>query len=410
MQLWLALDTPANTPAPAARPFACPYAGCGGRRFDPHQRVTRRSRGVTTREVEVGVQRLVCRRCQRTFRAYPRGIDRGRTPACAWRMALALRFLGLSYRDVSRALAVLGVALAKSQVHAVVAPRIRGLARRGMAPMLQRVEAGAAERAGGADDVDTSGAMTAPSSMAGAAFVWIDGRKLPLRRAVNRCGRAALVIDGIDRNVRHAVDAWMRDTLAGFGVHVEVVCPLPPRPRRRASALAAELSLPAQGDDGACEVLAIGAFDTEPAKASRTAGTRWASGEGGSTASRLDSARPVVLKANRRRLGPWPGIVARHASARNASNLHSTRRSAARVAQPQAKPARCAPPSRRQAKAVATPPGPRCGTSAPTGPFGSQPRFVEASHDLERCRVGHRRPGAGNPRCGAAVGDGAGHR
>lgn len=55
------------------------------------------------------------------------------------------------------------------------------------------------------------------------AWVWIDGRRHALRRAVDAHGRIALVVDGVARDLFHIVDAWAGAMLAGHGAHAAVV-------------------------------------------------------------------------------------------------------------------------------------------------------------------------------------------
>lgn len=238
MQLWLVPGTEVNRNV--RPPAACPYAGCGGRRPRLLQAVAKPVRGCAADGGErlgglgrsrtggvsglsssgldgvpacpfgrarglaavrtVTVHRYVCRACGRTFRVYPGGVDRGDVAVGIKRFAAALHLLGLSFRDVSRALGVLGVPLGKSRVQAVVAPRLRGLRHRSvsMAPLLGRVVLGGATGdavgkgsgggggggGGGGDDDD-----------AAAATVRVKGCDLTLRRALDARGRPALVIE-----------------------------------------------------------------------------------------------------------------------------------------------------------------------------------------------------------------------
>lgn len=254
MQLWLVPRTQPDTRV--QRPVACPHAGCDGRRFRLHQAVAKRVRGAAGRPV--AAHRYTCRACRRTFRAYPAGVDRGTVAVGVKRFAAALHLLGLPFRDVSRALAVLGAPLGKSQVQAVVAPRLRGLRHRSIAPLVTRVtlagvgvaDAREGDRDGRAPDPDAAGAV---------ASVWVHGRSSTLRRAVDRHGRAALVIDDIDRRGRLAVEQWVRATLAGFGVDVEVV--FPAAPHRRCATAGEPV-----GDGGcAIEAAVVGAGSAVPA-------------------------------------------------------------------------------------------------------------------------------------------------
>ncbi len=228
MQLWLVPGTAADARVPP--PYACPCAGCDGRRFRRLQAVAKPVRDARAPVARGGsasgavtAVRYACRACGRSFRVYPPGVDRGDVAVGIKRFAAALHFLGLSYGDVGLALGVLGVPLSKSRLHAVVAPRMRGLARRSTAPLLGRVEVGGGAGCGtGADDGERA-----------AASVVVGGRRLTLRRAVDARGRAALVIEGVDRHTRRAVEAWVRGVLKGFGVEVNVVFPAA-RPARMA--------------------------------------------------------------------------------------------------------------------------------------------------------------------------------
>ncbi len=212
MQLWLTPCTQPDYRVPP--PAACPRAGCPGRRFRLHQAVAKPVRGVASRTVPA--HRYTCQTCRRTFRAYPPGVDRGHIAVGVKQFATALHLLGLSFRDIGRALTVLGVPLRKSQAQTVVAPKLKGLRHRSiaMAPLLSRVTVD--------DSHDNQ-----------RAHVWIHGRPLTLHRALHRDGRAALVIEDVDRQTRYAVEQWIRATLAGFGVEARIVFPTA-APRRGA--------------------------------------------------------------------------------------------------------------------------------------------------------------------------------
>ncbi len=329
MQLWL---TP--RPQPNTRihpPTVCPQPGCGGRRFHLHQVVAKDVRDTpavaasaaasslglagrstrvqgtrqTTRPTtataaatvmrmhpvphppvrrRVSVHRYTCCRCRRTFRMYPAGVERGGVSVGVQRLAAALHLLGLSFRDVSRALGLLGVALGKSRAHALVAPRLRGLARRGVAPLLTRVEvAEVVETA-----VEGAGAATGQPG----AWIWIHGRQLALRRAVDRRGRAALVVDGIDRDTYQAVERWVRGTLTGFGVDVDVVFPAPGSRRRRAMLGGLEVGLDVGLDVGTVVGLDEGSEQRDAAIAS-------GAGEGGRDAGGVTQVRVVANSSGR---------------------------------------------------------------------------------------------------------------
>ncbi len=246
LQLRLTFDDPTGG-RPPPPPAACPRPGCGGR-VRHWQSVVKRVRGAAGGVATA--ERYVCLDCRRTFRVYPEGIDRGTVPTAAKRWAAALHDLGLPYRDVSRALAVLGVTLGKSRVQTLARPLVgAGQPRPGwLGALLERVEiegegsdAGAAADAGagaGAAGGEGTGAVVRDATGDGApatahghgdggqaerrAWVWIQGRRHALRRVVDASGRAVLVVDGVARDLFYVVDAWAGAMLAEHGVHAAV--------------------------------------------------------------------------------------------------------------------------------------------------------------------------------------------
>lgn len=303
MQLWLVLDDQPDTHIP--RPLACPHVDCGGRRPRFMQAVGKRVRGVGPRAVVA--HRYACGTCGRTFRVYPAGVDGGTVGVGVKRFAVALRWLGLSFRDVSRALGILGVPLEKSQVQAVVAPRLKGLRHRSAGALLRRVVAG-----GGGDGVDGGGDVGGDPGGGHAATVMVLGRALPLRRAVDGKGRPALVIDGVDRECRLALARGVGAVLAGLGVRAEVVFPTARMAR-------AERGVPAAGV-GAGAVAGSGAVG----KGGMVRGVRrmvvsavgvmWRSGvcappDGTAEGADGGGARGQVWLAGGRRRSPWRGRV-----------------------------------------------------------------------------------------------------
>ncbi len=293
MQLWLTVGN--RTDDGAATPAACPYAGCGGGRVRRFQTVAKRVRGTAGATT---AQRFVCLVCRRTFRVYGAGIDRGSVPARIKQLAAGLHGLGLSYRDVGRALGVLGVTLGKSRIQALAAPLASlgqpmpcWLGRRGR--LLERVEVEAAGSTGAAPR----------------AWVWIDGRRHALRRGVDARGEAALVVDGIDRDLRYALDVWAGGMLMGFGVLAEVVYGGNGPRRRRAWSSTADGAASAEavraveagateagaeaGDPGPAGGAGAGALWIAPRRASGRSFGRWRPGR------RMDAHLPRVGAARR---------------------------------------------------------------------------------------------------------------
>jgi len=112
-------------------PAECPYEKCQGRRFVPHQEVTKPVRD--TMYDAVPAHRYCCLRCQRTFRVYPQGITHDQTSQRVKGLAVMLYLLGLSYGAVSLALDGLGVTMSKTSVYVAVqaaAAKVPGMKRR----------------------------------------------------------------------------------------------------------------------------------------------------------------------------------------------------------------------------------------------------------------------------------------
>ncbi len=101
-------------PSRLSMPSHCPSPGCAGQEFRLHQEVRKplRDRDIET----VPTYRYQCTTCGRTFRVYPEGVDNGQVSHRVKHLAVLLYLLGLSYREVSRALGALGVYFCKSRV------------------------------------------------------------------------------------------------------------------------------------------------------------------------------------------------------------------------------------------------------------------------------------------------------
>ena len=123
----LHLILPGVDPGHTPRPTCCPH--CGGKYFRLHQKeVVKPLRD--TRHEQVTVQRYRCMGCQRTWRAYPRGVTREQVSQRVKGLAVMLYLLGLSYGAVALVLEALGVYMCKSRVYDAVqaaARRVPGM-------------------------------------------------------------------------------------------------------------------------------------------------------------------------------------------------------------------------------------------------------------------------------------------
>ena len=127
----LELRLPTVEPNEMSEPRLCPYPKCGGRHFRQHQVVAKPLRDTVY--TAVTAHRYQCRRCRRTFRVYPTGVNHAPTSQRVKGLAVMLYVLGLSYGAVALALEALGVYLCKSQVYEAVqaaAKQVPGMKRR----------------------------------------------------------------------------------------------------------------------------------------------------------------------------------------------------------------------------------------------------------------------------------------
>lgn len=300
-RLWLTLDDPKGDDT--APPTACPHAGCGSGRVRCFQSVAKPVRGPAG---AVTAARFVCRECGRTFRAYPAGIGRGSVPDGVARLAAGLHALGLPYRDVSRALAVLGVTLGKSRVHALAAP----LAGAGMprpawlGSVFERVEVEAGHGAEGGEGEDRP--KGGPTDVDAAAWVWIDGQRHRLRRAADAHGRAALVVDAVTCDLGYAVEVWAGPMLAAHGVQAAVVCAGGEGPRRGGSAgwLVDGAMLPPESDPAGDGTMLAGAvpWDMDGCAAATVAGAEVPVSAGMTT---VDATAMGVTATDSATTGAW---------------------------------------------------------------------------------------------------------
>ena len=127
----LELRLPVVEPNEWQEPSTCPFGRCGGRHFRLHQVVAKPVRDTVYERVLA--RRYQCRRCRRTFRVYPTGVNHAPTSQRVKGLAVLLYLLGLSYGAVALALEALGAYVCKSQVYEAVqaaAQRVPGLKRR----------------------------------------------------------------------------------------------------------------------------------------------------------------------------------------------------------------------------------------------------------------------------------------
>jgi transposase-like protein len=196
----LELRLPTVKPDEIREPEVCPYPKCGGRHFRQHQLVAKPVRDTVYREVTA--RRYQCRRCRRTFRVYPTGVNHASTSTRVKGLAVMLYLLGLSYGATALALEALGAYVCKSQVYEAVqsaAKQVPGMKRR-------QVFAGVQTPALGAD-------LTS---------VKCRGKWLQLGLAVDPLTGLVLSLDRLPNAEADLLQTWLAPIAAAVGVQLLV--------------------------------------------------------------------------------------------------------------------------------------------------------------------------------------------
>ena len=98
------------------RPERCDR--CGSQGFNLHQRASKALKDPLT--LRADVIRFICKRCRKTTRLYPPGVDSARQTVALRQASVLLYWLGLSYDGIRELLGHLGCPLSKATVWANV--------------------------------------------------------------------------------------------------------------------------------------------------------------------------------------------------------------------------------------------------------------------------------------------------
>jgi hypothetical protein len=115
------MDIAVRIPTPVVehdgrRPERCDR--CGSQGFNLHQRATKALKDPLT--LRADVIRFICKRCRKTTRLYPPGVDSARQTVALRQASVLLYWLGLSYDGIRELLGHLGCPLSKATVWANV--------------------------------------------------------------------------------------------------------------------------------------------------------------------------------------------------------------------------------------------------------------------------------------------------
>jgi hypothetical protein len=115
------MDIAVRIPAPVVslddrRPDRCER--CGSHGFNLHQRATKALKDPLM--LRADVVRFICKRCRKTTRLYPAGVDSARQTVALRQVSVLLYWLGLSYDGIREFLGHLGCPLSKATVWANV--------------------------------------------------------------------------------------------------------------------------------------------------------------------------------------------------------------------------------------------------------------------------------------------------
>jgi len=115
------MDITVRIPTPVVehdgrRPERCDR--CGSQGFNLHQRATKSLKHPLM--PRAAVVRFICKRCRKTTRLYPSGVDAARQTVALRQVSVMLYWLGLSYDGIREFLGHLGCPLSKATVWANV--------------------------------------------------------------------------------------------------------------------------------------------------------------------------------------------------------------------------------------------------------------------------------------------------
>jgi transposase-like protein len=194
----LSVRIPWIEPGAYQLPEICPYSGCDGHFFKPHQDGCPKPVRDPKHEM-VEAQRWRCLRCGRTFRVYPKGVGQSQQTDALKALSVLLYVLGLSYGSVSDVLDALGWFLSKSTVYRNVQAAGQKVRK------LRRVRFG--QRSVPVMGVDTTQVRCA-------------GEQATLAVAVNGLSGATISLEFIDSENAENVEAWLKELAKALGVEV----------------------------------------------------------------------------------------------------------------------------------------------------------------------------------------------
>ena len=196
----LQLILPRVEPDHFSEPIICPYKGCEGRRFRPHQKVPKPLKDTLHREVSA--HRYQCLRCERTFRVYPKGVTHAQTSQRVKGLGVMLYVLGLSYGAVSLAMEALGTYMAKTSVYDAVQA--------------------AAERVPGLKRNEVFEGIRTPAMGSDLTSVKCNGEWLHLGLSVDDVNGLVLTVDQLDAEDAETLQTWVEPIVAAVGAEVLV--------------------------------------------------------------------------------------------------------------------------------------------------------------------------------------------
>jgi DNA-directed RNA polymerase subunit RPC12/RpoP len=188
------LRLPALADFAGQRPSHCPY--CGQQILQSWGQVARQVRDAQA--WQAGIRRYRCSACQRTFRAYPAGVDRAMHTLRVRRLAGLACALGMTCRDVAAVFEALGMQLSRMAVW------------REAQELSERMNA-------------SGGGQPWQRYLIDRVYVPAASRKLGVVLALD-AGQGKPVILGIlDEHNPQAVKAWLEPLVADFAIEVRLL-------------------------------------------------------------------------------------------------------------------------------------------------------------------------------------------